>query len=625
MFGQPFSYCPLLLAISVSYFSTSVQADTSVEPDLERLQFDPIVVTATRQGQSTTQVPARLEVINARQLSASALTDLPHVLQQHSALNVVQSGGFGQQTSIFTRGTNSNHTLVLRDNMRLNTASTGAANLQFLDASDLAQVEVLKGPASVLYGSDAIGGVVQLTSQTPKQTGAFITTQVGERNSYKTILGGDLLHQQLYGQIRAQRLSSNGSNVTDRVGHSIEPAGYSQGGVSGKLGIKQSNYGIVADYWLNQGDSEYDAYRQGALKQQQFWQQGANIATYIQLDPSWRLDSRVAQFKDDLDQRNSSDFVHNTTEQLESYISWQPLVQHKLLFGATYQHLRGDLSSYGTHYDKTINSTGYFIQHQFENQRFNTQLGVRLEDNQQFGAHTVGQAAVRYHISPYTSLYTNIGSAFKAPTFNDLYGFGGNADLQPETAFAYEIGFDRQMGSNGRIGVSGFRNQLDNLISSTCVATCDGDWVKTFPVYQNRNIKKSHIQGAEIYAKWQAQPWLTQLSYQYVKAVDESTGYDLPRRPRHNVSASIGLDTGQYGTTLSIAAKSKSQVDVSNQSTPGYASLDVNSYWQLNPHARLFASIENIANTRYKTASYDRGLYYVNGGRLASLGLTLRY
>ena len=131
------------------------------------------------------------------------------------AITVVQSGGYGQASSIFLRGAESDQALVLRDSVRLNSATSGAASLPFIDTTDIKQIEVLKGPASVLYGTDAIGGVVQLITKTPTKNSAFITGEMGENNTYKSIIGADFAQDGYYAQVRGQRLETDGTPVKD--------------------------------------------------------------------------------------------------------------------------------------------------------------------------------------------------------------------------------------------------------------------------------------------------------------------------------------------------------------------------------------------------------------------------
>lgn len=139
--------------------STTVSANANTETlPKESIQtsLDTIVVTATRSEEKIENVPARISIIEPKILEQSSITSFPQILKNDASINMVQSGGFGQQSSIFLRGTESDHTLVMRDGVRLNTTTSSAASLPFIDTTDVEQIEILKGPASVLYGTDAL-------------------------------------------------------------------------------------------------------------------------------------------------------------------------------------------------------------------------------------------------------------------------------------------------------------------------------------------------------------------------------------------------------------------------------------------------------------------------------------
>ena len=175
----------LVGAIAIAMgFSSVAFADESTNAT----KLDPIVVTASKSAEKVSEVPARISIIEPQILEQSPIASLPDLLMSEAAINMVQSGGYGQTASIFLRGGNSNQTLILRDGVRLNSATSGTASLPFIDTTDIKQIEVLKGPASVLYGSDAISGVVQLISKTPEKNSAFVTGEVGENKTYKSVV-----------------------------------------------------------------------------------------------------------------------------------------------------------------------------------------------------------------------------------------------------------------------------------------------------------------------------------------------------------------------------------------------------------------------------------------------------
>lgn len=594
------------IAIAMGFSSTSFAQDQSND---KTATLDTIVVTASRSEQKISEVPARINIIEPNILEQSPIASLPQLLQTDASINMVQSGGYGQAASIFLRGGNSNQTLVLRDGVRLNSNTSGTASLPFIDTTDIKQIEVLKGPASVLYGTDAISGVVQLISKTPEKTAAFVTGEIGENKTYKSVVGADLAENGFYAQIRGQRLETDGTPVKDIK--NAADASFDQKGYSAKIGVEKEQYAASVDYSENQGYSDYDS--SGKLVSQDFKNEIINIKGRLNILENLALHARFSQFKDEIDQNNSTDFVHSKTQESEIYGQWGFTPNQKLLVGVTHRNIDGDVVSYGTPYQEDIDSTGYYIQHKYDQAGLNTQVGIRVEDNEKFGTHTVAQGSVRYQVLPLTSVYTNIGSAFKAPTLNDMYAYGGNPDLKPEESLSYEIGLDQKLAYNISTGLSLYTTEVDNLIAFDGVLN------------QMSNVEKAKMEGSELYVKWQSDNLFTNLSYNYVRAKDKKNDEDLSRRPRQNIALTAGWTDEQY--TFSTTMLANGDYDNSafdNVQIPGHFRVDMHGQYKVNKNVDVFANIQNVGDSKYRTV-YGSGSYYINGGRLASAGVTFRY
>lgn len=607
-------------ALTAAIFSASLlpaSAATTVLDANASAELTVIVVTASKTPEAIEKVPARISVIDEQTIQQSPIADLPHLLQRETALNIVQLGGYGQQTSIFTRGTNSNHTLVLKDGVRLNTGSTSAANINSFDISDVSRIEVLKGPASVQYGSDAIGGVIQLISEAPKQQKLFTTIEGGELDTYKAIVGADLVQDDAYVQVRGQRLETAGSPVTDAP--TAKDADYDQKGYSLKAGIDNEQFGASAQVQENKGNSRYNPSLSG---NQDFLNRSLNLKGNYNISADFKVNGRYSQFNDELTQKTSNSYINTETNEGDISAQWDFLPEQNILVGITDRKTQVDTTSYT---DKALKTTGYYLQHQYQANRLSTQAGVRVEDDDNYGTHTVGQLAARLQVAPLTSIYANIGSAFHAPTTNDLYGFGGNIDLKPEESVSYELGIDQQFNQQLKGYLSVYHTNIDNLISTVCVAVCNGDWVNTFPVYQNININKAKLTGGEAGLKWQQNAWFVDGEYAYVQPTNEETDQDLLRRPRQTVTVTAGWDNSIYGVSASLVAKSRAKDFSAADPTPGFVSADLNGFYQYNPNVRVFANIRNIGDTNYKTALSNVGEYYIAAPRQATAGITLSY
>ena len=599
----------LVGAIAIAMgFSATASAQDSINASL-----DTLVVTATRSAEKIKDVPARISVISKSEIAKNPALNLNDLVKQDAALNVVQTGGLGQTTSIFTRGTNSNHTLVLKDGAALIEGINGKNNTELLDLSDIGQIEILKGPASVQYGSDAIGGVIQLLTDTPEKNSAFITGLYGENNTYKALVGLDLTQDGFFAQIRGQRLESDGTEILNTQNN--DQASYDQKGYSAKIGYKQDNFKTNVSISENEGINHYLDYSTGTnTAKRDFKNQLINWNGLYQFTDALTLNARYSNYQDEATYIETYSYAYDSERnEGDINLNWKFTPKQNILFGVstqdtdvTYDYLSGK---------KNLGSTGYYLQHQYNNAGIHTQAGIRLEDDDQFGQHTVGQIAGRLQIAPLTSIYANIGSAFKAPTAYQLYaGFYGNQDLKPEESISYEIGLDQQLNYGLSANASVYYTKVKNLIGS------NASW-------QYVNIDDANMTGGELGLNWKKDQLFTSAEYAYVKTEDESTGFELVRRPRQTFTFTAGYDDGTYGVNTALVARSHAKAQASQNSVkiPGYATIDLNAFWNVNPNIKLFTNIQNIGDVKYKAVYSSTDTWYINGGRLATAGVTFRY
>ena len=602
----------LVGAIAIAMgFSTSVSAQDS--SNVVNASLDTLVVTATRSEEKIENVPARISVISKAEIEKNPALNLNDLVKQDAALNVVQTGGLGQTTSIFTRGTNSNHTLVLKDGAALIEGINGKNNSELLDLSDVGQIEILKGPASVQYGSDAIGGVIQLLTDTPEKNSAFITGLYGENNTYKALVGLDLNQDGFFAQIRGQRLESDGTEILNT--QEKDQASYDQKGYSTKIGYKQDNFKTNVSISENEGINRYLDYSTGTnTAKRDFKNQLVNWNGQYQFSDALTVNARYSNYQDEATYIETYSYAYESErDEGDINLNWKFTPKQNLLLGVstqdtdvTYDYLSGK---------KNLGSTGYYLQHQFNNANVHTQAGIRLEDDDQFGQHTVGQVAGRLQVAPLTSIYANIGTAFKAPTAYQLYaGFYGNQDLKPEESISYEIGLDQQFHYGLSANASVYYTKVKNLIGAN-------------ELWQYVNIDDANMTGGEIGLKWKKNQIFASADYAYVKTEDESTGFELIRRPRQTFTFTTGYDDGTYGVNTSLIAHSHANAQARQNSikVPGYTTIDLNAFWNVNPNIKLFTNIQNIGDVKYKAVYSSTDTWYINGGRFASAGVTFRY
>lgn len=579
-------------------------------------QLDPIVVTASKSAEKASEVPARISVIDEKTIEQNPLLNVSDIIQRDPSVYIKQSGGLGQISEISLRGTKSVHTLVLKDGARLNSQNNfGPLYPAFLDTTDVQQIEILKGPASVQYGSDAIGGVVQLISKKPEKTGAELTGIYGENNTYKAIVNSNLVTDQgFYAQVGGQRLESDGTRIFESQPQN-EKAGYDQKGYHAKIGFFQENLiDTSVSISENKGTNVFSNDYITNTAQRQFENRVINTKVAYNILPDLIINAHYANVQDKQNIPAYGSYYNTENNESDLNLKWKFTPNQNILVGATYNDANYKSNTI-LNSDKSVNSTGYYLQHQLKNDLFDTQVGVRLEDNQRFGTHTVGQGAIRYHFLPNASVYANIGSAFRAPTLNELYSqWGGNENLAPEESISYEMGMNYDLTSNVSTNFSIYHTKIRDLIASNAGS--------------NTNIAEANFTGGEAGIKWQQDDLFLSTEYAYVKTENEKDNTEIAYRPRQTLTISTGLENAVYGISASLIARTKSYADSANSMrVPGYATVDLNAYWNIIPNVKVFTNIQNVGDVQYREVlnTSPSNDWYVNTGRQASVGVTFRY
>lgn len=599
------------IAIAMGFSPVIFAEDTT-----NATQLDPIVVTASKSAEKASEVPARISVIDEKTIGQNPLLNVSDIIQRDPSVYIKQSGGLGQISEISLRGTKSVHTLVLKDGARLNSQNElGPLYPAFLDTTDVQQIEILKGPASVQYGSDAIGGVVQLISKKPEKTGAELTGIYGENNTYKAIVNANLVTDQgFYAQVGGQRLESDGTRIFESQPEN-EKAGYDQKGYHAKIGFFQENLiDASASISENKGTNVFSNDYITNTAQRQFENRVINTKVAYNILPDLIINAHYANVQDKQNVPAYGSYYNTENNESDLNLKWKFTPNQNILVGATYNDANYKSNTI-LNSDKSVNSTGYYLQHQLKNDLFDTQVGVRLEDNQRFGTHTVGQGAIRYHFLPNASVYANIGSAFRAPTLNELYSqWGGNENLAPEESTSYEMGMNYDLTSNVSTNFSVYHTKIKDLIA--------------YNAGTNTNIAKANFTGGEAGIKWQQDDLFLSTEYAYVKTENEKDNTEIAYRPRQTITVSTGLENAIYGISASLIARSKSYADSANSMrVPGYATVDLNAYWNIIPNVKVFTNIQNVGDVQYREVlnTYPSNDWYVNTGRQASVGVTFGY
>ncbi|GAC1372435.1 MAG: TonB-dependent receptor [Aquirhabdus sp.] len=616
-----YRFLPNLLTLSILSVFHTAYADAPIEVAND---LPVTVVTASRLPEAINIVPASISVITQAQIQQSPARDIPSLLSQDASINVVQTGGLGKQSSIFTRGTNSNHTLVLLDGVSLNTADFGSAQTENIDLSDIKQIEILKGPAGVQYGAQALGGVVQLVSEKPTKQRFFGTIEAGSNNLSKEIVGTDLVQGDAYLQLRGQKLDTDGEKILQK---SDGKSGYDSAGYSAKLGIEKEEAGFSAQYRANKGTNEF----QECVYNSSFTCVGAhrtsndfdtaqtNLKGYVKLATDLKINLQLSEYQQET--TYSYGTFKNTNRQADLNSEWKINTNQNLLTGVQFQTT--DFKNNDVNQNLPDNKA-FYLQHQWSNTLFNTQAGVRIDDNDQWGNHTTFQLAGNWHIDNVSRLFINVGTGFRAPTAYDLVKTSFdpvtftpttsvNNGIKPEKSLSTEIGAETTW-QQFTLRSSIYQNRINDLIQ------LDSS-------YNSVNIAAARTQGLELGLGWKDSSGLfARADYANMQARDLTDNRNLPRRPRQSLTGSAGWQVANYGVSAEIVAKGESVDSNSARSPiPGYITGNLRSYWQATPNVRVFGNIENISNKRNKVAYFSADNAYLSPSLQAKIGVTASY
>jgi vitamin B12 transporter len=579
-----------------------------------------VIVSATRVPTPAVEVASSITVITAADIEARQQRTISDVLKDVPGLNVVQTGGPGGVTSVFIRGTNSNHTKVLIDGIDVSdpSNSTGAFDFGQLLTPDIERVEVLRGPQSGLYGSDAIGGVINITTR----SGAGpMTLMAGlEGGSFDTFnqaarLSGaqDAFHYSVNvshfhagatpvtpldllapGEVRNDDYNDN-LTLSTKLGYDITPD-FDVGLVARYSDIHLHTTGEdyppplfvgvpAAEQTTAATDEYFTRFTVHALMFDGFLDQTLGLA-YSHL----RTDTVVPDTPATL----------NTGEGRKA--DWQGNLKlaptETLVLGAEYE--RDEIEQPIT--ASVHISSGYAeLQSQLGAHWFSA-LNVRYDDNSRFGGKTTWRFAPAWVIAETdTKLKASVGTGFKAPTLSELYQnfppyFFANPDLQPETSTGWDAGFEQGFAHGAvRLGVTYFHNRIHDLITSDVTGT-------TYA-----NIGQATTEGIESFIAWQPTNQLSlRIDYTYTEATDDVLQQELLRRPKNKGTFlaqwqatrawQLSLDVLAVGTWVD----GNRDFSVPRLDAPGYTTVNFATSYELTRHLTLFGRINNLFDRHYE-------------------------
>lgn len=579
-----------------------------------------VVVTAARSAQTISETLASVDVITRRDIENLQPRSMVDLLRGMAGVSIGNNGGLGKNTSVFLRGTESDHLLVMIDGIKVGSATSGAVALQDLPVEQIERIEIVRGPRSGLYGSEAIGGVIQIFTR--KGAGAVtpeFSAGLGSDRTWRLGAGLSGGTEQAWFNVNMSALETDGFNSCSGkpfpggagcFTYEFDRDGYRNVGGSVRAGVRLPYDAEFDVNWLRaESDNEFDGGFQNEGKGLQ-----EVMGARLRASPmaAWDLSISGGVSRDESKNYKDGVFASRFDTERQSFTlqnDFQLAPEHQLTLGYDYQN--DEISSSTNFAERARKNEGVFGQYLGELGAHSWQIGVRGDDNEQFGYERTGSIAWGYAVDRSLRVFASYGTAFKAPTFNELYfPFFGNPNLQPETARNIEFGV-KGTPAWGRWSASAFRMKVDDLIAYDA------------SIFAPNNIDSALLTGLEGAVGSRVLGWHVNASVTLLdpenRAEGANRGNVLPRRAEQSLRLDADRDFGALRLGASLVAEGRRYDDVANtRKLGGYGSVDLRAEYALHRDWRLQARVDNVFDKDYETADF-----YNQQGR--SLFVTLRY
>lgn len=612
---------PWVIACLGSILSAAAAAQTG------QTALDPVVVTATRTPVPLTQVTADVVVIDRATIEASTADSVEDLLRREAGLQLSRTGGPGQSAGVMIRGANTSQTVVLVDGVRIGSATLGQPAFEALSLLEIDHIEVLRGPASSLYGADAIGGVVQIFTRRGSAESRFgASAAVGGYGSgtadahLSGMLGAfdyavSVGHEQSDGVSALLPTEPYGDYNPDRDGYSRE-SGQIRLGYTPAEG-HHIGLNVIENHLNSQYDSaEYPPPDYTADASPDFRN---HLSTHIasldyrgRITPAWTTSVQLSHDEENL-KSGGNDISHYVTRRDDAtwQNTWTPFDGQQLIGAVEYMNERASADSYTAPVQR--HNTGLVLGYAGTFGAQSVQADVRYDDNSVYGSTTTGRVGWSMALLPGLRVRALAGTTFRAPSFNDLYYPGYGVDtVRPEHGRSVELGLNWQSGDTSAAATI-YQNRVRDLITYEP----DRSFCPSDPSYDfgcARNVDHARLQGVTLTGAQRWGGFKLGATIDFLDAIDTTTGERLPRRADHQESVTADYTIGAWtfgAALLDVGARPDSGTTLS-----AYATIDLRATWRFAPHWQAEAKLLNAGDRDVQSA-----LYYQSLGRQAWIGV----
>lgn len=590
----------------LSSFNLFAEETTSDDQNLNE-----VIVTANRYSQNVDETLSSATVITRDDIEKSTAQDLPALLSRVAGLDIRPSGTYGKNTSSFMRGTNSSHLLTLIDGIKLYSATAGSTSLQHIPLDQIERIEIVRGPRSSVYGSEAIGGVIQIfTRKGSSKPSASANVGLGSNNSKELSASFSGATDKANFNLTASSFKTDG---IDAIVHTTpnDDDGYTNDSVSASFDYQfNSSFAFKSSFMNAQGNTLYDnCFNSSFISSDDcstdFTQQTFSNTLHITPEGMWDAQLQIGTSRDLNDSfwEGADNGSFNTKRDDAAFINNLQITDDQLIvLGVDYAEDDVSTSAYPAGTPETRDNIGIFAAWNAQFNSMDIELNLRRDDNEQFNTHNTGSIAFGMPISDNIQTFVSYGTAFKAPTFNELYfPFFGVPTLVPEESESFEIGI-RGKYNSGNWSFNVYQTNIDNLISYDST------------IFLANNIDKSQITGAELVSSTRLLQWNINTSLSYTDPVNKSgdnNGKQLVARAKETLSITVDRNIGHYNVGVALLAQSKRYQNSDNSvSTAGYGVVDLSVNYNFTSQFKLAVQLNNILDKEYAVNKTFGGANY---------------
>ncbi len=616
-----FSRTPLFYGVSSLLLPwVSGQAIAQPVSGQEPSQLDPIVVTATIGPRTAGESLSSVTVIDEQDLRQQNPSSMADVLRGQPGIDVITNGSFGKSTSVFTRGTGTESTVLLVDGVRLRSATSGGASWQYFPMDLVEGVEIVRGPHSALYGADAVGGVIQAFTLDPKAgRKGWVEAGAGNFDSQKVSAGASASTDSTRFSISGLHRETDGTAIIEDG----EDKGFRNTAGVGRLVHELPNGGEASVVVMqSEGNTEYTG---GDID---FMIRTVGVAVETPLSDYWRSGVQLSEARDELSNfSGGSESVFNTRTRTARWENTFTAGVHELALGA---ELQSDEVSSTTSFDEdSRNNAALFSQLRLNFGPSDVQFALRGDDNEAFGQEETGSVALGHNFDRNHRVRLSYGTSFRAPTFNDLYypletydfptfkgSFAGNPDLKPEEGKSVELGV-RGHYNRWYWDVAVYQMDIDNLISTEDTSPDDPS-NDLRPV----NVAEARIRGIELASGYEAGGWNLATAVTFTDPRDRETDNRLRRRSHQSARVDLDRQLGNWSVGGSVVGKGYRYDDEDNdERLSGFVTLDLRAGWEFAEDWTARLSVENVTDKKYSTAQASATTDYIAAGTTGLLSV----